>query len=101
MARGLKFAVLGLGLATALAGAVVPLGAAQAQPAQMIFGVDQAGDPAALEQVQFLYGGRNYCWYDGGWHGPGWYWCGYAWRRGWGWGGGWGWRGWHGDRDGR
>lgn len=51
--------------------------------------------PAATEQVQFFFGGRNYCWYDNGWHGPGFYWCGYSWRRGYGWGGGAGWHGWH------
>jgi hypothetical protein len=48
-----------------------------------------------VEQAQFIYGGRNYCWYDSGWRGPGFYWCGYAWRRGFGWGGGAGWHGWH------
>ena len=60
-----------------------------------------ASGPASLpssrevQQVQFLYGGRNYCWYDNGWRGPGFYWCGYAFRRGLGWGGGVGWHGWH------
>jgi len=48
-----------------------------------------------FEKTQFwLWGGRNYCWYDFGWHGPGFYWCGYANRRGYGWGGPVGWRGW-------
>jgi hypothetical protein len=51
---------------------------------------------AAVEQTQYAYGGRNYCWYDNGWRGPGYYWCGYAMRRGFGWGGGAGWRGWGG-----
>ena len=51
--------------------------------------------PNDIEQAQFFFGGRNYCWYDDGWHGPGYYWCGYAFRRGLGWGGGEGWRGWH------
>jgi hypothetical protein len=46
------------------------------------------------EDVQYFYGGRNYCWYPYGWNGPGWYWCGYAYRRGFGWGGGEGFRGW-------
>ncbi|HUN98519.1 MAG TPA: hypothetical protein VMU69_20095 [Bradyrhizobium sp.] len=54
-----------------------------------------AAVPSDIEQAQFFYGGRNYCWYDDGWRGPGYYWCGYAWRRGFGWGGGEGWRGWH------
>ena len=44
--------------------------------------------PSEVEQAQFFYGGRDYCWYDDGWRGPGFYWCGYAWRRGLGWGGG-------------
>jgi hypothetical protein len=52
--------------------------------------------PSDVEQTQFIFGGRNYCWYDDGWRGPGFYWCGYAFRRGLGWGGGAGWRGWHG-----
>jgi hypothetical protein len=54
--------------------------------------------PSDVEQAQFIFGGRNYCWYDDGWRGPGFYWCGYAWRRGLGWGGGVGWHGWHGGR---
>ncbi len=49
---------------------------------------------APIENAQFLFGGQNYCWYDGGWQGPGWYWCGYAWRSGLGWGGGEGFHGW-------
>ena len=28
-----------------------------------------------VEQVQFIWLGHNYCWYDDGWNGPGWYWC--------------------------
>jgi len=74
-------------------------------PAQLITGVYTTGDAVTLEQAQWAWGGRNYCWYGGGWQGPGYYWCGYAWRRGFGWGGpaGWnGWRGggWHGGRGG-
>jgi len=42
----------------------------------------------------FLFGGRNYCWYDDGWRGSGWYWCGYGYRQGFGWGGGEGFNGW-------
>jgi hypothetical protein len=49
---------------------------------------------ASAETVQFIWNGRRYCWYPGGWRGPGWYWCGYAWRRGFGWGGPAGWHGW-------
>ena len=44
-----------------------------------------------IEQTQFTYGGRDYCWYDDGWSGSGWYWCGYASRRGFGFGGHSGW----------
>jgi hypothetical protein len=72
----------------------------------LVGAVDQAGAmpidrfmPLAattdVEQAQFFFGGRHYCWYDRGWHGPGFYWCGYAWHRGVGWGGPVGWRGWH------
>jgi hypothetical protein len=49
---------------------------------------------ALIEQVQFRFGGREYCWYDEGWMGPGWYWCGYAYRVGFGWGGALGWNNW-------
>jgi hypothetical protein len=53
-----------------------------------------AHELAAVEKVQFMWGGRRYCWYDAGWRGPGWYWCGHHWRRGIGWGGPVGWHGW-------
>ena len=49
-----------------------------------------------IERVQFIWLGRNYCWYDDGWNGPGWYWCGQYLTSGIGWGGGYGWHGWHG-----
>jgi hypothetical protein len=62
-------------------------------PAQLLFGPAVAGS-AVLEQAQYLFGGRNYCFYDSGWHGPGFYWCGYAFRRGYGWGGPEGFHGW-------
>jgi len=86
-----KFAfALGAG---ALLGAAVFLGPAQAMPP-----VDGLDAPAArlspIEQAQFIWGGRRYCFYFDGWHGPGWYWCGYAFRRGFGWGGPEGWHGW-------
>ena len=100
MKTGMKFAVLGLGLAVTVAGATVPLGAAEAAPpARVMFAVDEAGAPPTLEQVQYFYGGRHYCWYEG-WYGPGWYWCGYGSRRGYGWGGGYGWHGWRGGHGG-
>src|ERR1700759_5597558 len=48
-----------------------------------------------IEQAQFIFGGRNYCWYDNGWRGPGFYLWGFAFCPGLGWGGGAGWHGWH------
>ena len=55
-----------------------------------------------VENVDYVWRGKRYCFYDDGWHGPGWYWCGYAYRRGYGWGGGRGFHGWvwHGHRGG-
>ena len=52
------------------------------------------------ENVQYLWGGRQYCWYDDGWNGPGWYWCGNYLTSGIGWGGGYGWHGWRGGHRG-
>ncbi len=54
-----------------------------------------ASELSEVQQAQYYYGGRRYCWYPDGWHGPGWYWCGYGARVGYGWGGPVGWRGWH------
>lgn len=87
---------------TCVAIAALSIVAAQGGPAQAV-PVGAAGfraaadDISAIERVQFLFGGRNYCFYLDGWHGPGWYWCGYASRRGLGWGGPQGWHGWHHD----
>lgn len=95
--------IAALGLSTVLmASAALPL--SSAADAAMAYG-GIGGDVlqhqfAPVEKAQFLFGGRNYCWYDGGWQGPGWYWCGYAWRSGLGWGGGYGWHGWSGGRPG-
>lgn len=61
---------------------------------RLIFDLYSPSDPVQLERTQYFWGGRHYCWYDGGWRGPGWYWCGYAYRRGFGWGGPVGFRGW-------
>src|SRR5262249_34901541 len=49
---------------------------------------------AVVDKVQFVWGGKRYCWYNSGWRGPGWYQCGFRWRRGFGWGGPSGWHGW-------
>ncbi len=67
--------------------------AAAAAPVASLEGL--AHNELPLEQAQFAFGGRNYCWYGNGWQGPGWYWCGFAFRRGLGWGGPQGWRGWN------
>jgi hypothetical protein len=60
-------------------------------PSQLAAAADSV---SAVEKADFVFGGRNHCWYNRGWHGPGWYWCGYAWRRGHGWGGPRGWNNW-------
>src|SRR6202041_4005076 len=86
---------------------ILSLAAAAGMVAQLILPAEAAMDVGAfapraalvesspVEQAQFVWGGRNYCWYASGWRGPGWYWCGYAWRRGIGWGGGAGWHNWN------
>jgi len=72
-----------------------------APSAQFYDGVYRDNDRPVLEDVQlYVFGGRNFCWYNSGWEGPGYYWCGYSWRRGLGWGGGFGWNGWRGGHGG-
>jgi len=85
-----------IGLASAGVASAQP--AADAPSAHLIVGVYNQADPVSLQKAQWLWGGRNYCWYPGGWHGPGYYWCGYASRRGIGWGGPAGWHGWRYDQ---
>jgi hypothetical protein len=58
----------------------------EAMPASHQLG-EMATDLSSIKQAQFIFGGRNYCFYLDGWHGRGFYWCGYAYRRGLGWGG--------------
>ncbi len=42
--------------------AFAPLANAQAAPdGRLIFGVEPVGAPAPVQDVQFLFGGRNYC----------------------------------------
>ena len=36
----------------------------------------QAAASTNVEQAQFSFGGRNYCWYDSAWRGAGFYRCG-------------------------
>ncbi len=75
--------------------------AQRAVAAPMVSGFLGATTSNDIENAQYVYGGRRYCWYLIGWRGPGWYRCGYASRRGFGWGGGEGWQGWRssGNRD--
>jgi len=75
-------------LSLTVLGAVAPAQALPVQPGPV------SVLPSDVQQAQFVFGGRNYCFYPNGWNGPGFYWCGYAYRRGLGWGGGYGWRGW-------
>jgi hypothetical protein len=78
--------------AAATALSLATLGAAA--PAQALSLPAGLAAPSDVQDAQFVFGGRNYCFYPNGWNGPGFYWCGYAWRRGFGWGGGRGWHGW-------
>jgi hypothetical protein len=86
-----KFALMLAGASALAAFAAAPANAAPI-PADALRGA--IGQASAIENVQYIFGGRNYCFYPAGWHGPGWYWCGYNLRRGYGWGGGYGFRGW-------
>src|SRR5262249_14894682 len=85
--------ILILGAVLVLAGTTIKQ--AEAAIGSMPGGLRDAADELnTQESAAFVWNGRRYCWYEGGWHGPGWYWCGYAWRRGIGWGGPVGWHGW-------
>jgi hypothetical protein len=79
--------------AIALSAGVLAMSKADAMPLGSALG-NAADSLNVVEQTQFVWGGRNYCWYPDGWRGPGWYWCGYQLRRGLGWGGPLGWHGW-------
>jgi hypothetical protein len=85
----LSFIAAGSMLAGALSFSLPSIEPAQAQDA----GAVAAGVVSGIAGA-FLFGGRNYCWYDNGWNGPGWYWCGYGYNYGAGWGGPVGWHGW-------
>ena len=86
---------------SAAAGALFAVGASQAMAAPMsVDPLAGARDAGLKQDVQYFYGGRQYCFYPDGWRGPGFYWCGYNGRRGYGWGGPMGWRGWGGPRPG-
>ncbi len=92
--------VVSITAATALVAGGAMIGAsAGAAPMGAPGAVRAAADTLnVIEDVQFIWAGRNYCWYDDGWNGPGWYWCGYGPRVGLGWGGGFGWHNWRGGR---
>src|SRR6267142_1109012 len=62
-------AAVTLPLLSASAGAAMPSAATGMRAA-----VESIGD---VESVQYVLGGRRYCWYETGWHGPGWYRCGF------------------------
>lgn len=48
-----------------------------------------------IDPPAYVFGGYNYCWFEGGWRGPGWYVCDYGpWVAGSWWGGPAGWNGW-------
>jgi hypothetical protein len=87
---------VGLSAVAVLATGALTMGSASAAPlVPQNDAVKAMTGGGAVQNVDYYYGGRNYCWYYDGWHGPGWYWCGYAWRRGYGWGSPvWGWNGW-------
>jgi hypothetical protein len=53
----------------AIAASVFVLGKADAMPLNGGLG-DAADRLSAVEKTQFVYLGRNYCWYPDGWHGP-------------------------------
>src|ERR1700677_4238911 len=94
----LRKLIIGLALASAVA---LPLAnTAEAAIGDGIAASQIASQWLPVEKAQFVFGGRQYCWYDDGWQGPGWYWCGYAYRTGFGWGGGFGWHGWRGGHRG-
>jgi hypothetical protein len=86
----------GLAAVAAVAAGMTAIGTrAEAGPLPAFGGLGAASDAVAItENVQYFFGGRNYCFYDDGWNGPGWYWCGYRYRRGFGYGGGHGFHGW-------
>jgi hypothetical protein len=88
-----KFNVIALGLAASASAGLT----AHAAPFARIDGALQS--QSMVEQVQYRWAGREYCFYDDGWHGPGWYWCGYRLRTGFGWGGPMGWHSWNVERE--
>jgi hypothetical protein len=94
--------IFGVATATVLiAGGVFMPGYAEAVPLGPADLAKVAGDLQLSEKAQYVFRGKQHCWYDDGWRGSGWYWCGYNTRRGLGWGGAQGWRGWNRESSGR
>lgn len=90
----MRCSTVGLGTA-ALLGSLVfaPAFAAPTGQSLGLRAADDAQNP--ILDVQYLWDGYEYCWYDFGWRGPGWYVCDYGpWVTGYWWGGPRGWRGW-------
>jgi len=85
---------IALRLAVALCAASPFAGSAQAGLSDRAFVAPPADQLVPLENAEFIYNGRQYCWNEDGWRGPGWYWCGHADHEGVGWGGAYGWNGW-------
>jgi hypothetical protein len=85
---------LALGLALAFGAGLPPAGSAQAGLSDRALVAPLPDQLLPLENVEFIYNGRQYCWHEDGWRGPGWYWCGRAYHEGVGWGGAYGWNGW-------
>ncbi len=83
---------LALCAATALAGVNATSHPAMAGPG--LAGAVPSLPDSGIEEAQYRWHGRSYCFYPNGWQGPGWYRCGWQRRRGMGWGGPMGWRGW-------
>ena len=88
---------LGLVAAMLMASSMLMVGRAQAAPISTADGMRTTADTLRLvERAQYVWNGRNYCWYDAGWKGPGWYVCSYGpWVSGLWWGGSSGWHNWH------
>ena len=65
--------IAGLAAVAAVAVGVTALGTrAEAGPLPAFGGLGAARDAVAItENIQYFFGGRNYCWYDDGWQGPG------------------------------
>ena len=93
-----KFVITVATATVVLAGAPISAGAAPIVAPGSIRGA--ADNLNLVEHAQFLWLGRNYCWYDNGWNGPGWYWCGQYLTPGIGFGGGYGWHNWRGGHPG-